>query len=101
MFSCICWACFMRPASCPFISASSLYRFDRRLVHARVEVFDEVAYELVLLDFGDRIRLFPLPLAIRDVCRRVATALSHSDRDLHAGAIALLKRGLEPLLITL
>src|SRR5712691_4745969 len=55
MFSCICWACFINPASCSFIEMSpSLYRLDRGLDDGRVELLDQVAHERILADCGSR-----------------------------------------------
>src|SRR6266850_111132 len=55
MFSCICWACFIKPAICAFIEMSpSLYRLDRGLDDGRVEILDQVAHECVPADCGSR-----------------------------------------------
>src|SRR5436309_15533787 len=51
MFSCICWACFIKPAICAFIDDSpSAYGLDRGLDDSRVEILDQVAYECVPAD---------------------------------------------------
>src|SRR4051794_34990656 len=78
----------------------SLYRFNRRLVHTRIEVFHEVPHELVLLDLGNCVRLFALPLAVGDLDGRIAAALAEANRDVHTCTVAFLKRVLESLLIT-
>src|SRR6267378_4937611 len=55
MFSCICWACFINPASCVFIEMSpSLYGLDRGLDDGRVEILDQVAHECIPADCGSR-----------------------------------------------
>src|SRR5467141_3045332 len=55
MFSCICWACFINPASCVFIEMSpSLYGLDRGLDDGRVEILDQVAHEFIPADCGSR-----------------------------------------------
>src|SRR5712692_6000702 len=59
MFSCICWACFIKPASCAFIEMSpslcrSLRGLDRGLDDGRVEILDQVAHECILADCGSR-----------------------------------------------
>src|SRR6267142_1424140 len=48
MFSCICWACFIKPAICAFIEMSpSLCRLDRGLDDGRVEILDQVTNERI------------------------------------------------------
>src|SRR6185503_10888757 len=75
MFSCICCACFIRPASCPFMMslrsrvAASLSRFDR--AHPRAHV-DELPHERVVLHRVDRARLFLFALARRHLGGRSA-----------------------------
>src|SRR6266702_6074365 len=51
MFSCICWACLIKPAICAFIENSpSAYGLDRGLDDGRIEILDQVAYECVPAD---------------------------------------------------
>src|SRR5258706_368706 len=53
MLSCICWACFIKPAICAFIEMSpSLCRLDRGLDDGRVEILDQVANERIPGDCG-------------------------------------------------
>src|SRR5258705_10871173 len=55
MFSCICCACFIKPAICAFIEMSpSLCRLDRGLDDGRVEILDQVANERIPGDCGCR-----------------------------------------------
>src|SRR6267143_955334 len=55
MFSCICWACFIKPAICAFTEMSpSLCRLDRGLDDGRVEILDQVANERIAGDCGGR-----------------------------------------------
>src|SRR5258706_10039720 len=55
MFSCICWACFIKPAICALTEMPpSLCRLDRGLDDGRVEILDEVANERVPGDCGGR-----------------------------------------------
>src|SRR5882762_6531452 len=55
MLSCICWACFIKPAICAFTEISpSLCRLDRGLDDGRVEILDQVANERIPGNCGGR-----------------------------------------------
>src|SRR6266852_2353796 len=88
MFSCICWACFIKPASCAFIEMSpSLYGLDRGLDDGRVEILDQVAYERISGDCGSRA-----------IAGGVAGGFSYRHGQAHRLAEALLQRPAKLLL---
>src|SRR5882672_684652 len=93
MFSCICWACLISPASCAFICLVSvvwfalLRRLDRRFDDGRVEVLDQVANERVLADRGGGA-----------VARGVAAGLADTHRQAHRLAEVILQRSAQLVL---
>src|SRR5690606_7346003 len=100
MFSCICCACFIRPASCPFmVSSLSLCGFD--VAHASTEVADQLLHERVALDLLHCARLLQLALACCDLDWRSTAGFTQRNGDLQIGTVARAQRRLEPLLIAL
>src|SRR5712675_572704 len=88
MFSCICWACFIKPAICAFIEMSpSLCRLDRGLDDGRVEILDQVANERIPGDCGGR------PIA-----RAVAGGFPYRHGQAHGPAEAFLQGAAKLLL---
>src|SRR5712692_571761 len=82
MFSCICCACFIKPASCAFIEMSPLlYGLDRGLDDGRVEILDQVAHERISGDCGSRA-----------IAGGVAGGFSYGHGQAHRLAEALLQR---------
>src|SRR5690606_1302817 len=61
IFSCICWACFIRPAMPPFImmGSSGVQGFDGVRADHRAELFNHLANQRILVD-----RLLGLALAL-------------------------------------
>src|SRR5258708_28050176 len=81
MFSCICWACLIKPAICSFIEMSpSPYGLDRGLDDGRIEILDQVAYECV-----------PADCRGGSITRGVAGGFSYRHGQAHGLAEALLK----------
>src|SRR6266446_10726383 len=81
MFSCICWACLIKPAICSFIEMSpSPYGLDRGLDDGRVEILDQVAHECVAAD-----------CRARSITGGVAGGFSYRHGQAHGLAEALLK----------
>src|SRR5437867_94941 len=81
MFSCICWACLIKPAICAFIETSpSAYGLDRGLDDGRVEILDQVAYEFVAADCRGR-----------SIAGAVAAGLFYRHGQAHGLAETLLK----------
>src|SRR5882672_7453232 len=81
MFSCICWACFIRPAICSFIEMSpSAHGLDRGLDDSRIEILDQVAYERV-----------PAHCRSRSIAGCVAGGFSYRHGQAHGLAEAFLK----------
>src|SRR5690606_20634689 len=52
IFSCICWACFIRPAMPPFImmGSSGVQGFDGVRANGRAELLDHFAHQRVVVD---------------------------------------------------
>src|SRR5712691_8529058 len=91
MFSCICWACFIRPASSVFIEMSpSLYGLDRGLDDGCVEILDQVAHERIPADCGSR-----------SITRGVAGGFSYRHGQAHGLAEALLQCAAKLFLVAL
>src|SRR2546427_487996 len=81
MFSCICWASFIRPAICAFIEMSpSAYGLDRGLDDGRIEILDQVAHERV-----------PADCRSRSIAGAVAGGFSYRHGQAHGLAEAFLK----------
>src|SRR5690606_3092089 len=52
IFSCICWACFIRPAMPPFImmGSSAIQRFDGVRANRRAKLLDHFVHQRVVMD---------------------------------------------------
>src|SRR5207247_7983667 len=82
MFSCICWACFIKPAIRAFIDDSpSAYGLDRGLDYSCIEILDQIAYECV-----------PADCRCRSIAGAVAGGFSYRHGQAHGLAEALLER---------
>src|SRR5712691_3672191 len=91
MFSCICWACLIKPAICSFIEMSpSPYGFDRGLDDGRIEILDQVAYECV-----------PADCRGRSIAGGVAGSFPYRHGQAHGLAEALLKCPAQLFLVAL
>src|SRR5258705_8447481 len=101
MFSCISWACFIRPAKPPFIMGflPLLSGFDARRQHPRIEVFDQIAYKRIAVDRRRRGILALLIFPILDLRQRIAVDWADVDFQPHFRSEMLLERRLEPILI--
>src|SRR6266704_1443862 len=89
MFSCICWACLIKPAICSFIEMSpSPYGLDRGLDDGRIEILDQVAHECVAADCRGR-----------SITGGVAGGFSYRHGQAHGLAEALLQRRAQLFLV--
>src|SRR5439155_19863833 len=91
MFSCICWACFIKPAICAFIDDSpSAYGLDRGLDYSCIEILDQIAYECV-----------PADCRSRSIAGAVAGGFSYRHGQAHRLAEAFLQRRAQLFLVAL
>src|SRR5437762_6627190 len=91
MFSCICWACLIKPAISAFIEMSpSPHGLDRGLDDGRIEILDQVAYECVAAD-----------CRCRPIAGAVAGRFSYRHGQAHGFAEALLQRRAQLFLVAL
>src|SRR5882672_1197460 len=91
MFSCICWACLIKPAICSFIEMPpSAHGLDRGLDDGRIEILDQVAYERV-----------PAHCRSRPIAGAVAGGFSYRHGQAHGLAETILQRRAQLFLVAL
>src|SRR5690606_18019288 len=104
MLSCICCACFISPASWPFIMSAflaTLFRFDRIFLERAVEILDQLTHERIFADLRHRRRLALLRLAVGDGLGRHAGHLAGTKNHLQLRAQYLAQRGTQLVAVRL